>query len=217
MKVPYAYASPLDRVSQEHRRVIRARRETVETGLDRLPRHGWRDYDLEIGCGHGHFLAAYAAAHPQRYCVGIDIAGGRLERARKKSSRAALDNVSWIHSEALLFLECLPGAITFSRVFILFPDPWPKRRHHKHRLVQPRFLELLSSVCRPEATLYFRSDDGNYTQQARNSLIASAFWDIRPAEAWPWERASVFQERAARYESLVARKTPTGFSGAGGA
>ncbi len=210
MKVPYGYAAPLDGVSDNYLRVFRTRRDELRARMTALPLD--RDnYDLEIGCGHGHFLAAYAEAHPGRYCLGVDVAGARLERARRKTDRAGLDNITWIQAEALLLLENLPAGIAFSRVFILFPDPWPKRRHHKHRLVQPRFLELLSSVCRPEAMLYFRSDNRDYTARTREALSTSPFWDLVSGEAWPWERATVFQELASGYQSLVGRKKTTGW------
>ncbi len=205
MKVPYAYGSSMDRVSKGFRDALIERREDVFRVCRDLPA-GWGKYDVEIGCGHGHFLAAYAEAHPERYCIGIDIAGGRLERARRKSERAGLKNIAWIRAEALLFLECLPETISFSRVFILFPDPWPKKRHHKHRLVQTGFMDFLSSVCRPGATLYFRTDNSDYAKHAGDAIAGSGAWEERPTEVWPWERASVFQELAEEYQSLVARK-----------
>ncbi len=206
MKVPYANDTPPEKVSDRHRRLLHARRQAVLADLEKLPRDR-APYDLEIGCGHGHFLAAYAEAHPERYCIGIDVAGARLERARRKSGRAGLRNVAWLQGEALLFLQCLPEWIGFSRVFILFPDPWPKKRHHKHRLVRPSFLERLAAVCRPDATLYFRTDHLPYAEEVEQALVAGPSWEPRPAEAWPWERASVFQNLASDYRSLVARRT----------
>ena len=203
MKVPYASAASQEQISEHYRQILKARRDTLLTALERLP-HGRDPYDLEIGCGHGHFLADYAAAHPERHCLGIDIAGGRLARARRKTDRAGLDNVSWIQAEAQLFLECVAEAIRFSRVFILFPDPWPKKRHHKHRLVQVRFLDLLAEVCAPDAALYFRSDHFPYVDQAREAIQASRMWQLRPQNPWPWEQPSVFQNLATGYRSLAA-------------
>ena len=90
--------------------------------------HTWpQDITLEIGCGHGHFLAAYAAAHPNEYCVGIDIIRDRLERAARKTTRANLTNVSFLLSDARMMVEHLPANMRLNRIFVLFPDPWPKR------------------------------------------------------------------------------------------
>ena len=213
MKVPYAAAAPPDNVSEHYRRILEARRDNVLASLERIPCDR-NPYDLEIGCGHGHFLAGYAEAHPERYCLGIDIAAGRLERARRKTDRAGLDNVSWIQAEARLFLECLPEAIRFSRVFILFPDPWPKKRHHKHRLVSVRFLHFLAGACTSGAALYIRSDHFPYVEAAKDAIRASGAWELRPGATWPWEEPSVFQNLASDYRSLTAVCTRT-FSGAG--
>ena len=81
---------------------------------------------LEIGAGHGHFLTAYAAAHPERTCVGLDIIAERVERANRKKNRARLDNLHFLHASAEDFLASLPENVRFADVFVLFPDPWPK-------------------------------------------------------------------------------------------
>ena len=203
MKIPNACDTSPKVLSEHYRRVLHDRRQSLLADLDRLPRN--RDpYDLEIGCGHGHFLAGYAQAHPDRYGVGIDIAGGRLERARRKTDRAGLENVSWIQAEARLFLECVPEAIRFARVFVLFPDPWPKKRHHKNRLVNVRFLEALAGVCQPDAELHFRSDYLPYVEEAEEAIHTSDAWSLRPHAPWPWEQPSVFQNLATGYRSLAA-------------
>lgn len=111
-------------------------------------------FTWEIGSGHGHFLAAYAHAHPAELCIGIDIIGERVERAQRKRDRASLANLHFIHAEARLFLETLPADATFSRLFILFPDPWPKLRHHKHRIMQPDFLASVAARAGEGAPLF---------------------------------------------------------------
>ena len=94
----------------------------------------------EIGCGHGHFLAAYAEAHPAECCIGIDINLDRVRRATRKRDRAGLDRLHFLRAEARLFLEVLPPGAGVSAIYMLFPDPWPKKRHHKYRLLQADFL-----------------------------------------------------------------------------
>ena len=97
-------------------------------------------FTWEVGCGHGHFLAAYAAAHPERCCIGVDIASDRIGRAERKRGRARLGNLHFLQADAGAFLAALPARARLSEVFVLFPDPWPKRRHHKNRVLQPAFL-----------------------------------------------------------------------------
>ncbi|HTJ79562.1 MAG TPA: SAM-dependent methyltransferase [Rariglobus sp.] len=162
---------------------------------------------LEIGSGHGHFLTAYAAAHPNRFCIGIDLIADRLDRSVRKSNRAKLKNIAWVRAEALLFLEALPADIALAEIFVLFSDPWPKRRHWKNRVLQPEFLSLLASRAGQGARLHFRTDHAPYFQQATDFINQHPDWSIGAEDPWPFELATVFQQRAAGHQSLIARKT----------
>jgi len=167
-----------------------------------------RGVTLEIGCGHGHFIAAYAAAHREEPCLAIDIIAERLERAQKKLDRAGLANVVLLRSEARLLLDNLPDWLRFRRVFVLFPDPWPKRRHHKNRLLQPDFLEKLAQHCTPDARLYFRTDHAPYFAEVVELLRTHPNWTLAgDGEPWGFEEESVFQKRAAgAYQSCIAAR-----------
>jgi tRNA (guanine-N7-)-methyltransferase len=164
---------------------------------------------LEIGCGHGHFLTAFAAAHPAERCVGIDIIPDRLARAARKATRLGLTNVHWVLANAEDFLAELPDRVTLGpRIFILFPDPWPKRRHWKNRLIQPDFLSTLARRSEPGAQLAFRTDHDPYFEVAAAVIAGHPDWMPEPdqADAWPFEETTVFQARAPSYQSLVARR-----------
>jgi len=158
---------------------------------------------LEIGCGHGHFMAAYAAAHRDERCLAVDIILERLERAQKKTDRAGLTNVVFLRAEARLLVENLPASLQLQRVFVLFPDPWPKRRHHKNRLLQADFLADLARRCTPDARLYFRTDHEPYFAEVADLLQEHPNWRCVD-EFWPFEQATVFQNRAPSYQSCVA-------------
>ena len=167
---------------------------------------------LEIGCGHGHLLTAYAAAHPEKTCIGIDIIADRITRANRKKDRARLANVHFINTSAEDFFAIFPSQIYVSELFIFFPDPWPKRRHHKNRLMQAEFLSKLSRWVTPSSRLYFRTDFTPYYGDTKAVLSGHANWDVIPegAEPWPFEHETVFQARAPSYQSLIARpKQPT--------
>jgi tRNA (guanine-N7-)-methyltransferase len=158
---------------------------------------------LEIGAGHGHFLTAYAAAHPERTCVGLDIIAERVERANRKKNRARLDNLHFLHASAEDFLASLPENVRFADVFVLFPDPWPKRRHHKNRLMQADFLSQIAAKAGQGLRLYFRTDDTDYFAAARAVVMEHPAWQVLDAP-WAFEYETVFQERAPGYQSLVA-------------
>lgn len=161
----------------------------------------------EIGSGHGHFLTAYAQAHPTQPCVGVDIIGDRVERAIRKRERAGLKHLHFFHAEAKLFLKVLPASVRIAKVFILFPDPWPKTRHHKHRILQPEFLGLLRSHVTDNAELFFRTDHHSYFENAVASVRADPKWKLTNS-SWPFEHETVFQKRAVIYHSFSARPQP---------
>lgn len=192
----------------EHRARLRSRREALEALLAASlpPAPESERLVWEVGCGHGHFLTAYATAHPDRRCLGIDIASERIARAARKQSRAGLPNLQFIQADGMLFLETLPAHVRLADIFILFPDPWPKSRHHKHRLIQPAFLTALARRAAPGAQLYFRTDHRPYFIDAVETLRAHAAWTLLDGAPWPFEFETVFQSRATEgYRSFVAR------------
>lgn len=161
---------------------------------------------LEIGAGHGHFLTDYATAHPAEFCVGFDLLRDRVERATRKRDRAKLANLVFLKAEAAELIAALPPQVVLQRIFVLFPDPWPKRRHHKHRLMQADTLHALAAKSAPGADLCFRTDDAHYFAAAKSEVLAHPDWEIAPTASWPFERETVFQSRAPAYQSLVAKR-----------
>jgi tRNA (guanine-N7-)-methyltransferase len=189
----------------EHGFVIAQRRDALrETCAQLLAEE--TAFVWEIGCGHGHFLAAYAAAHPDRLCIGIDLVPERIARANRKRERAQLANVHFLRAEARDFLAALPDRARFSAIYILFPDPWPKRRHHKHRIMQAAFMQEIAARAGEGARLYFRTDHDPYFADVRSALSEHAAWRLLE-EPWPFEMSTVFQQRAQAHHSLVAAKS----------
>jgi len=162
---------------------------------------------LEIGSGHGHFLARYAHDFPDKICVGVDLRGERIERAQRKAERAKLANCHFIRAEAREWIEALPSGITFSEIWVLFPDPWPKKRHHKNRLLQPAFLDWIAQRAGQGARLYFRTDHVEYFKFVADFLPELKTWRVDPQGAWPLEPETVFQARAPSYQSVVVVRT----------
>jgi tRNA (guanine-N7-)-methyltransferase len=186
---------------------VTARRETLCNANQTLLA-GFTSYVLEIGCGHGHMLSAYAATHPGKLCIGIDIIADRIDRANRKKNRAHLSNLYFLHASAEDFLASMPSHISLSDIFVLFPDPWPKRRHHKNRLMQPEFLTQLGSKVTEASRLYFRTDDLAYFTATEAVFQTHPGWMIS-GDPWVFEFATVFQERASGHYSLVgAPKKP---------
>jgi tRNA (guanine-N7-)-methyltransferase len=163
------------------------------------------DFVFEIGSGHGHFLTAYAQAYPGRLCIGIDQMKERVGRAERKRERARLPNLHFIRAAADDFLAALPPAARFSAIYILFPDPWPKRRHQKNRLFQAELLRQLAAHAPAGARLFFRTDHADYFTAARALLAAAGEWRLTD-EPWPFENPTVFSARQPIFHSLVAAR-----------
>ncbi|MDD3178907.1 MAG: SAM-dependent methyltransferase [Opitutaceae bacterium] len=161
----------------------------------------------EIGCGHGHFLVRYAESFPHKFCVGVDLRLERLKKSDRKRDRARLANCHFVRAEAREFLNALPQGVTFAEIWVLFPDPWPKKRHHKNRLLQAEFFEALAARAGEGAPLFFRTDHTEYFHEVEFTLRHLAAWRSVPGTPWPLEQTTVFQERAPRYYSLVAVRT----------
>lgn len=161
----------------------------------------------EIGSGHGHFLVDYAQRHPEKYCLGVDIQLERLERSGRKRDRARLPNCHFLRAEAREFFNVLPPGVTLAEIWVLFPDPWPKARHNKNRLLKAEFFEAVAARAGEGARLYFRTDHQDYFREVGETLREVATWRVDPDAHWPQETVTVFQERAPSYQSLVAVRT----------
>lgn len=162
---------------------------------------------LEIGCGHGHWLVAYAESHPEKLCLGVDLIGDRVERARKKAGRLGQGEARFLRGEAFEVLDLLPAHVELSEVFILFPDPWPKKRHWKNRLFSRSFLEELAKRCPSGVRCHFRTDHDPYFEWALEVVAEQDTWLQAEKLDWPFELETVFQKRAEGYQSLILVKS----------
>lgn len=161
---------------------------------------------FELGCGHGHWLAAYAAAHPREFCVGIDLITRRVERSVRKQALGKLANVLFLKAEATEFLEALPSGVNLAKIFILYPDPWPKKKHHKNRFISAVNLDLLAARAAPGARLHFRTDDADYFAWTQEHLAAHPRWRTEPNATWPFERKTFFEERMKDRRDVFAQR-----------
>jgi len=194
--------------------LIAKRRADLRAGLRAILAEP-RSIVLELGCGHGHFLAQYAAEFPAKLCIGVDLSSDRIDRAARKSERARLSNCHFVRAEALEFIHALPAEVRLEEIWVLFPDPWPKKRHHKNRLLHESFFEEIAFRSAPGTRFYFRTDFAGYFENVAALLPILKTWQLVDSPIWPMEHETVFQARAVTYRSLVAVRTthparPTG-------
>lgn len=139
---------------------------------------------LDLGCGNGVFLSGLAAVRPDWNVLGIEKKDYRVRQARKRI--AALPNARVMHGDVSDVLRRLPPG-SVAAVYLLFSDPWPKRRHASRRLVQPGLAELLGARLQADGVFYFASDSAEYAGWAQRILHAAG-WRVLPWDApadWP--------------------------------
>jgi tRNA (guanine-N7-)-methyltransferase len=129
---------------------------------------------IEIGFGAGEALLEFATAHPQIDCIGIEVHRPGVGRLLLGAEASALRNLRVICHDAVEVLQQQLAPASIALVHIFFPDPWPKKRHHKRRLIQPPFVELLAKAIAPGGTLRLATDWEPYAQHMREVLDASA-------------------------------------------
>lgn len=158
---------------------------------------------LEVGFGNGEHLASLAAAHPERDYLGVEVHRPGVGHLFMLAETNHLTNVRASTHDAVEVLreQIVPGAL--DEVLVLFPDPWHKKRHHKRRLIQPPFVELVASRLAAGGILRLATDWEEYALQMLEVLRASAqFTNLSPGGDWmprPDERAPTrFEKRGAR-------------------
>lgn len=134
--------------------------------------------DLEIGTGNGFFFAHRAKTHPTRSLIGLEIKYKPLIQAIRRALDQTCTNARIARYDAS-FIEDLFAENEIDDVFIHHPDPWNKVRRHKHRLLQPEFLNKLSKIQKPGSQLEFKTDSRDYFLWAEEQIAKSPYKVVR--------------------------------------
>ena len=121
--------------------------------------------EVELGSGDASFLAEYAGRHPDRNFIGVERLLGRIRKLDRKGRRAGLTNLRGVRIESSYFLQYLLPPRSASVLHVYFPDPWPKKKHHKYRLINESFPRLARTALAPGGVVYLRTDDQDYFAQ----------------------------------------------------
>jgi len=154
---------------------------------------------LEIGFGNGEVLAQLAADHPQLDYLGLEVHEPGVGHLLILLAEQQLSNVRLAKADAVEFVaNCIP-ARSLAAVNIFFPDPWPKKRHHKRRLIQANFLMSLARCLTTNGALHLATDWPNYAEHMLETLNESPFFEAIAATATGddpiWERRGTKFER----------------------
>jgi len=184
-------------------RVTQAQRRAYEEVLPRLAigyRPALLDLDaafgrraptvLEIGFGMGETTAAIAAARPEVNFLGVEVFAAGIGALARRADELKLANLRIVQHDAVEVVRDMIGADSLAGVHVFFPDPWPKARHHKRRLIAPAFVALLASRIAPGGYLHCATDWENYAQRmlevlSAEPLLANLHDGYAPAPANP--------------------------------
>lgn len=133
--------------------------------------------EVDLGCGDGGFLLQMAAHYPERRFLGVERLLGRVRKVCRDSTRQQLDNIKVLRLESRYFLEWFIAPGSISRLHYLFPDPWPKEKHHKNRLVQDSFVPVLHRALAENGEILFKTDHDGYYQWVCERLDASPLFE----------------------------------------
>jgi tRNA (guanine-N7-)-methyltransferase len=201
---------PAGEGSLAHRRHVPSRLIELDSLTDRLdlkkifgrkaPLH------VDLGCGDGSFLCALAQRMPEKNFLGIERLLDRIRTSARKA--ATLDNVRLLRVESSYAVRYLLPAGSVETFYLLFPDPWPKRRHHRRRIVTPDFLGSIHSALKESGALYVATDDLNYLEKIREIAKSNPGFAIGDAEVdLPHSRFGlIFQQKGVPIHWLVLRK-----------
>ncbi len=129
--------------------------------------------EVELGSGDASFLTDYAQRHPDGNFIGVERLLGRMRKLDRKGRRAGLTNLRGVQIESSYFLQYLLPPHSASALHVYFPDPWPKKRHHKNRLINESFPRLAQGALIAGGGVYLRTDDADYFAQMTGVFGAS--------------------------------------------
>lgn len=162
---------------------------------------------LEIGSGMGEATAQLAAAAPEVNYVAIEVYEAGLGQLMLRADKLGVTNLRLLHGDTVPLLRDHVAPESLAGVRIFFPDPWPKKRHHKRRLVQPEFVSLVASRIAGGGTLHLATDWQDYADQmlevcSAEPTLANRFdgWAPRPE----WRPVTKFEQRAEQ-EGRISR------------
>lgn len=162
--------------------------------------------EMEIGVGKGRFLLAAATEHPDRNWFGLEIEPGYADIVRLKSARAGLLNlrIERLDGKAFVLRRLSPGCLAGLHVY--FPDPWPKKRHHKRRLVDPEWAAAAARALAPGCLLRVASDHQEYFPIIDDALSNESLLEkLSKEEAGDWSSGTSYELKFLRTGRPIQR------------
>jgi tRNA (guanine-N7-)-methyltransferase len=161
---------------------------------------------VDLGCGEGSFLCALAQRMPDENFLGIERLLNRVRTSARKA--AVLDNVRLLRMENSYAVRYLLPPKSVETFYLLFPDPWPKRRHHRRRILTTEFLSSIHTALRKNGSICIATDDVDYFGKIEEIAESDSGFTIGDAnlDLPPSKFARLFREKGAPVHLLVLRK-----------
>ena len=162
--------------------------------------------ELDLGAGDGVYVEARARGEPKKDFVAVERLLGRATKIAKKAVRGGLQNLKVLRLESAYFLKhlCLPGSVEV--ITLRYPDPWPKRRHHGHRILNRNFAGDAARACRKGGRLQLTTDDQDYFAWACREVSACPAWEEDALWSGEKEPTSEFEEKFKQEGRAVYRR-----------
>ncbi|OVE82775.1 tRNA (guanosine(46)-N7)-methyltransferase TrmB [bacterium M21] len=136
--------------------------------------------ELDLGCGKGSFLTQLAQRYPDRTIIGVDVMIGRLRKVLNKAKCHGLDNIQVVRCAAWPLVACHLPDNCLDRIHVLCPDPWPKKRHRKNRLLTSEFIGRLATKLKPGGILHLGTDNVPYFEFMLEAIADLAMYEKAP-------------------------------------
>ena len=140
-----------------------------------------RPLEIDLGCGDGSFLVAMASHYQERNFLGVERLLGRVRKVIRKAEKNSLLNLKVLRLELSYTIEWLLPDDCANRMHLLFPDPWPKKKHHKRRMVNKSFCESLVRILKEDGEFLFKTDHPDYFEE---SMLALENFDLLEQLSW---------------------------------
>ena len=130
---------------------------------------------LDVGCGEGEFIVELASRHPGKEFLGVEIKYGRIIKCLRRTKLNGLSNLKFALCDATIFIEKILPSNSLNKVFINNPDPWPKEKHQKNKLIRASFLKALYSKMKRKGALYIKTDSREYFEKIKEDIKKTKF------------------------------------------